>query len=500
MNKQKKVFKPNSLGEATRIISPIAASYTLSDGRQVSQHFFKAFRIGRQYDCDLCFDSAIVSRQHAEVYFDGGTWRIRDLDSTNGIYILGKQVQQAGLSGQTVVQLGVEGPVIHLQAGTVENEAIDNQLDTPTEFVEHYLDPHGDGSGDEHGIHVRQTFAKIRKRVRRKYLMLLSGVLLLLGAAIGVVVYQQLRLERMQALAVEIFYDMREVELQVVKLNQALQERDNVSETESLREKHKQLEAMRGQYDKFLDQLGIFSSELSQSERLILRMARIFGESELDAPAEFIDEVKRYIKKWTTTQKFKNSVQRAIAKGYVEVIYREMVAQQLPPQFFYLALKESGLSERAVGPRTRYGIAKGAWQFIPDTAQRYGLKTGPLVGVGKFDPKDERHDFEKSTRAAARYLSDIYTTEAQASGLLVMASYNWGENNVRRLIRQLPKNPKERNFWKLLKRHNIPKQTYDYVMYIFAAAVIGENPRIFGFDLDNPLSGLQPAQEHKAAF
>jgi len=496
MTNDKTVYRPDSAGASTRIVSPIEASYTLADGRQGSQRFFTAFRIGRQADCDLYLDAEVVSRQHAEVYYDGETWWIRDLDSTNGLYVHGKRVQQVPLSGRTAVQLGGDGPVIHLEAGGAAHSVATHRPETPTEFVQRYLDPHRDGAGGEHSILVRQAFAKVGGRQRRKFLILLSGVLLLLGASVGVVVYQQLRLERMQALAVDIFYGMKEVELQVAGLSQALQSRGDAGETAVLRERRRQLEAMRGQYDEFLDQLGIFSSELSESDRLILRMARIFGECELDAPPDFTDEVERYIEKWRTTRRFERSVQRAEAKGYAEVIYRAMVDKHLPPQFFYLALKESGLRDRAVGPPTRFGIAKGAWQFIPDTALRYGLKTGPLVEVEKFDPRDERHDFEKSTRAAARYLSDIYTTEAQASGLLVMASYNWGENNVRRLIRQLPENPKERNFWQLLKQHKIPQQTYDYVMYIFAAAVIGENPRLFGFDLDNPLGSLQPSQEH----
>jgi membrane-bound lytic murein transglycosylase D len=58
---------------------------------------------------------------------------------------------------------------------------------------------------------------------------------------------------------------------------------------------------------------------------------------------------------------------------------------------------------------------------------------------------------------------------------------------VREMLNKMPENPRERNFWKLLNRNLIPKETYDYVFYIIAAAVIGENPRLFGFDLDNPL-------------
>ena len=57
----------------------------------------------------------------------------------------------------------------------------------------------------------------------------------------------------------------------------------------------------------------------------------------------------------------------------------------------------------------------------------------------------------------------------------------------------MPANPRDRNFWKLLSKHRdkIPQETYDYVFYIASAAVIGENPRLFGFDFDNPLANLQ---------
>jgi len=139
------------------------------------------------------------------------------------------------------------------------------------------------------------------------------------------------------------------------------------------------------------------------------------------------------------------------------------------------------------------GIAKGMWQFVPETASSYGLKIGPLADLRRPDPGDDRHNWEKATVAASKYLKFIYSTDAQASGLLVMASYNWGEGNVIKLIRSLPPNPRDRNFWQLLAkyREKIPDETYNYVFYIVSAAAIGENPRLFGFDFDNPLGSLE---------
>src|SRR6478672_292465 len=100
------------------------------------------------------------------------------------------------------------------------------------------------------------------------------------------------------------------------------------------------------------------------------------------------------------------------------------------------------------------------WQFIPDTGRRFGLNIGPRAAQAGVDQFDDRFNWERATPAAAKYIKEIYSTDAQASGLLVMASYNWGEDKVVRLIRTMPANPRERNFWRLLAgyRDKIPQE------------------------------------------
>ena len=44
-----------------------------------------------------------------------------------------------------------------------------------------------------------------------------------------------------------------------------------------------------------------------------------------------------------------------------------------------------------------------------------------------------------------------------------------------------------------IARKDIPRETYDYVFYIFSAAVICENPRLFGFDITCPSQGPEKA-------
>ena len=74
-----------------------------------------------------------------------------------------------------------------------------------------------------------------------------------------------------------------------------------------------------------------------------------------------------------------------------------------------------------------------------------------------------------------------------------MASYNWGETRVRDLIRKMPENPRERNFWQVLAKHpdKVPPETYKYVMNIVSAAAIGEDPELLGFNVKNPLADAQ---------
>ena len=54
----------------------------------------------------------------------------------------------------------------------------------------------------------------------------------------------------------------------------------------------------------------------------------------------------------------------------------------------------------------------------------------------------------------------------------------------------MPQNPRETNFWTLLAQYSgdVPPEVYGYVFFIVSAAVIGENPRFFGFEFDNPLA------------
>jgi pSer/pThr/pTyr-binding forkhead associated (FHA) protein len=459
---------------------------TWSDERQFTQ----SFRIGRSPACEVRLQERIVSKVHAEVRYDDARWWIADLSSANGTYLNGARIVKAPLESGATVQLGEGGPLLTFTVqGAIdpvhETGAHAKQDPSATQIIERYLDPSPSNKADKQAEAMREAFRRVSRQRSRKYQWIAGVLLLLLFGAGGWAIHEHRRVEKMKATAGEMFYTMKQMELQIAQLEEMIST-TNLQQMQEILAKRQNIRDMERQYDRFLEEIGIYSPGMSEQDRAVFRMARLFGECEATMPKEFLSEVKKYIQRWRSTERLLTAIRRAEESGYVVKIANAMVARNLPPQYLFLALQESGFDPHAVGPKTRYGYAKGIWQFIPRTAEDFGLRTGPLKEVGRYDPQDERYHFEKATDAAARYLKRLYTTDAQASGLLVMASYNWGEGNVLGMIRKMPKNPKERNFWELLKQYKIPNETRDYVFYIISAAVIADNPKLFGFAFSNP--------------
>ena len=459
--------------------------------------FCQDFRIGRRDDADVCIDNDFVSRYHAAVVFENGSWQVRDLGSSNGIFVDGRQVRSAEIETSLTFRLGVEGPFVRLTIlGAPPVPADAGPTVHTTEVVDaigRYFESGNDQPFGEHTMIIRQAFARVQKKQRRRYAVVLSMLAISLCAVAGYAWHLHKDFAQRTATALELFYSMKSLDIEIAGVEKLLTDAGNPQGLETVRKFRERRSAMAKSYDSYLGNLHIYDEKMTPQQRLILRVARVFGESELSIPPEFMTEIEEYIGKWKSSNRLANAIKTAQDNGYIPVIAREFLAQNLPPQFLYMALQESNFDPYISGPPTRSGIAKGMWQFVPETASKYGLRLGPLVDLPRPDPADDRHHWDRATTAAVAYIKDLYRTDAQSSGFLVMSCYNWGEDRVLPLVRQMPANPKDRNFWRLLAKgkEHIPKETYDYVFYIASAAVIGENPRLFGFDFDNPLSFLE---------
>ncbi|HNH83741.1 MAG TPA: lytic transglycosylase domain-containing protein [Acidobacteriota bacterium] len=143
-------------------------------------------------------------------------------------------------------------------------------------------------------------------------------------------------------------------------------------------------------------------------------------------------------------------------KGY-ETMMRQIFREEgIPEELIFV-----GLIESAYNPYARSGAgAEGIWQFIQTTGERYGLRQ-----VGKLD---ERHDPEKSTRAAARYLRDLY--QLFGDWHLALAAYNTGEHRVLRIMKRTG----IKDFWLMRERGLLPRETANYVPSVLGAITLGK--------------------------
>jgi membrane-bound lytic murein transglycosylase D len=471
---------------------------SLEDGREF--RFARKFSVGRGEDCDVRIDDPEISRKHVVVERRNGQWWFDD-HSRNGVFTDDQRLPGGQISGSLTVSLGADGPTVTFEvlpaaaaprasaqpAEAEQPKPVDSDAIALDRYAERYFTKSGDDEPvGEQTMMIRMAFDKVRrKQQRRTNWIVATASIVALGAG-GYAYYNHVQLARLRAATQDEFYDIKEKDFLIANAEVRVATGDRAAQDEKRRLEAARLEQSR-RNERAMNEL-VYGKNLSETDRLILRVTRRLGECELAAPPGYLNQVKSYIGAWQSTGRFAAALKRAQDYGYVDRIATELLSHNLPPDFFYLAMQESSFIPGAVGPPTRYGFAKGMWQFIPETGQRFGLRIGPLQKEPRPDADDDRHDWSKATTAAARYIKEIYSTDARASGLLVMASYNWGEHRVIDRVRELPSHPRDRNFWKLIERFRIPDETYKYVFSIVSAAVIGENPRAFAFDFDNPLA------------
>lgn len=150
---------------------------------------------------------------------------------------------------------------------------------------------------------------------------------------------------------------------------------------------------------------------------------------------------------------------------YLPLMQSIFAEEGLPLDLTYLAMVESGFNNRAYS----WAHAAGPWQFIQSTGNLYGLRVDGW--------RDERRDFEKSTRAAARFLKDLYT-RFDGNWYLAVASYNCGPARVERAIEKSG----SRDFWELSRQNLIPEETRNYVPKLLASLIISKQPEKYGFE------------------
>lgn len=193
------------------------------------------------------------------------------------------------------------------------------------------------------------------------------------------------------------------------------------------------------------------------------------------------------------------------AHSHAPLVIKAFNEKGLSPQVgLYLAMIESEYC-----PCLSSGTgAKGMFQFVGTTARRYGV---PFVTANSKDPApDDRCKVEIMAPIAAQYMKDLIAMfgTGPLSVPLAIASYNEGEGGLTaNLLKALnaarnSDNP-ERSFWTMVANADMmsdqfQREAIKYVPHFFGAAIVGENPRAFGVDLE-PISSYTRQQSDFAA-
>lgn len=188
--------------------------------------------------------------------------------------------------------------------------------------------------------------------------------------------------------------------------------------------------------------------------------------SDVIVVGDFELEVNRYVEKYIEyfTGKGRPVMERWLERSgkYFPMMARVFGEESVPQQLIFLSMPESGLNPNA----RSWAKAVGLWQFIQYTGKTYDLKIDFYI--------DERRDPEKATRAASKFLRDLYYS--LDDWYAAIASYNCGEGRVRRSMRRAGST----DFWKY--RRFLPRETRNYVPQYIAVTLIGSNPSHYGFN------------------
>ena len=177
--------------------------------------------------------------------------------------------------------------------------------------------------------------------------------------------------------------------------------------------------------------------------------------------------IRSYIHTYTSKYSVMHRVM-PLSKYYFPMIDEELTKAGLPIELHAMAIIESALNPTIT---SKMG-AGGLWQFMPTTGKAYGLTINSMV--------DERFDPVKSTRAACRYMKDLYNMYNDWG--LALAAYNCGPGNVNKALAATGGNPK--SFWEVY--WHLPSETRGYVPAFVAALYVYNYHEVHNISCENP--------------
>jgi pSer/pThr/pTyr-binding forkhead associated (FHA) protein/soluble lytic murein transglycosylase-like protein len=440
-------------------------------------------RVGRSSENDIIIsEAAMVSSRHLEIRKEGDSYRVVDLNSTNGTYLNGERIAEGVLEPSCALRLGADGPEFSLvmddeapqdlNATLVVSEATEAPARNGAEGNRAHQDLLSDavarartarrmGVGNSTVVIMREMLDAALHRTGRKFKAIIAGLVcaLIATSAFGFWKIQGLKSEKKQ-------YDgqIQQIEAMLARANASPAEADELFDR--LDQYSNEAAAVQ---NTLLYRVGSFERE-EFIEREIRALLKEFGAETYSVPPEFRNEVKRFIEQYQGADR--PHMERALGEARKNIDTMRQIFEQsnLPPDLAYIVLVESALSGGSESPAGAVGL----WQFTPATARAYGLKV--------TDSVDERLNTSKSTRAACKYIRELILDFGSGSSvMLALAAYNLGPTKVKSAVRHVEDPIKQRNFWYLYRVRAIPPETREYVPKVIAAMIIARHPERYGF-------------------
>ncbi|MBD3309420.1 transglycosylase SLT domain-containing protein [candidate division KSB3 bacterium] len=167
----------------------------------------------------------------------------------------------------------------------------------------------------------------------------------------------------------------------------------------------------------------------------------------------------------------------ARANQYFPEVTARLNAAGVPTEFAYVALIESGFQPSARSSSGHIGL----WQLSSAIARKYGLRV--------TSAEDERLSLDLSTRAFARYITDLQRRFGRWE--LALIAYKIGEQRLHTLLTRTGAHELESLQYQL--GNAAPE--ISYLARIAAAMLIARHPRAYGFNINlSNISGRLTAQ------
>ena len=500
-----------------KFVSGSRRGTTVSYGRE-------PVRVGRSASAELRFADAqdvVVSTHHTQIVFERGAYFLVDTGSKNGTLLNGRKIASKhelksgdrvcfGVPGGPEAEIEVDAPattsklgdtVVNTVAGAPREPQPEYDAQQDAERMAHTLkigardarthqwadeaarkvaarraNAGGQRSGDTVFLlaeAMNQVTEAVRSRTTSKWVKVVAGVgggaLLVIGVLGGVVFYQQQQID-------QLVNAKTTIDGQIQSLQERMQSETDPASLAALEDNlvtltgsaQTTLKELQRKDEARAAQLAAGGDELDREIRKILAK---FNASTYAIPPIFRERLQFHIDQLSSAGN--RRFMYGLKQRHWPVITKAFGALGLPEEMAYIAWVESGFDPNAQSPAG----ATGLWQMTTTTAQSLGLTVNGSV--------DERLDPEKQTKAAATYLARLLSEFGEDSFMLVLASYNRGENGVRRALGQVAREPggfrkDKRDFWHLYRLKLLPEETREYVPRVLAAAIVANNAQKYG--------------------